>query len=405
MSGRVAAKAISLVCFAVVLTGADRVLGGQDFLGISPTLLTGVAMALSALISIHYCGSRIVQNTAEIFVRARTVFIIALIFFVAILASCLSGFRAHAEAELYLVLAMYQFALFCLAVLAAGYLARAQELRMICAASAIILTVSVVAEAISPEIFGSTLRGRASGFPGNPNGTGVALISLLILSLRWDRDDQRWNAVVGTTVVTGILLGMSRAAILVFALVSVQFFRASGRPFVAAARILFMIVAAVFAFGLVMTSEIFSDFISFGSFQDRYDAMLQLSFVRENDIRLGVADEFLDRISERPIVGYGYAYSFTFPEGPHNMYLRLWFDAGLFGIATYCLLLMSVYAHFKSIRFTPGVVLVVAISVYGFFSHNLLEDRFLIVAVAIAFAMSVRSEEGFTLVSSPARRW
>jgi O-antigen ligase len=114
----------------------------------------------------------------------------------------------------------------------------------------------------------------------------------------------------------------------------------------------------------------------------------------------------LDLFYESPLSGVGVRTSLDLPEGPHNMYVALALDYGVFGLLSYSLLLLRLlWLGVVAVRQRAGsAALILPLSVwliiYGFASHNLLSDPpiLLLIAFVISAARNVET------VTSPAYR-
>jgi O-antigen ligase len=93
-------------------------------------------------------------------------------------------------------------------------------------------------------------------------------------------------------------------------------------------------------------------------------------------------------ISAAPYVGHGTGYAYTMDVGPHNMVLRMWIENGMLAVGAYAFLYCAIiYLALNRRDWWIGTTGVAAL-VMGMVSHNLLEDRTLLISFGIFLAMS-----------------
>lgn len=68
------------------------------------------------------------------------------------------------------------------------------------------------------------------------------------------------------------------------------------------------------------------------------------------------------------------------------MYLRVWMDHGVWGLATYLGLLVSSLLLFAAHRHWPGVTLLGLVILNGVFSHDIIDDKTFLILLGAALA-------------------
>ncbi|NJL61130.1 MAG: O-antigen ligase family protein [Methylacidiphilales bacterium] len=96
---------------------------------------------------------------------------------------------------------------------------------------------------------------------------------------------------------------------------------------------------------------------------------------------------------KNPIIGNGLASTQTWsqPIATHNMYLNLMIDHGILGIVIMPLLIYSVIYKAREEAHRLGFIFAVFTLLYCIFSHNLLEERYMLVSYSLMAAMTMQS--------------
>lgn len=120
------------------------------------------------------------------------------------------------------------------------------------------------------------------------------------------------------------------------------------------------------------------------------EPLIQADIVRFGDIasleRMDAVNHSIRIISEATVLGMGTGYIYGMPVGPHNMYLARWVDNGLIEILSYLWLLCAAFVVNWKNRNPEGAVISLMVLLFGFFSHNVLEDRAILLLLAISTA-------------------
>jgi hypothetical protein len=122
---------------------------------------------------------------------------------------------------------------------------------------------------------------------------------------------------------------------------------------------------------------------------------LDADMVRFGDIasleRMDAVDHSVRIISDATFFGMGTGYIYGMPVGPHNMYLARWVDNGLIGILSYLWLVGAAFVVNWKNRNPQGAVISLMVLFFGLFSHNVLEDRTVLLLLAISTARGADS--------------
>ena len=253
----------------------------------------------------------------------------------------------------------------------------------------VVVTASVFTDVIRPGTF-SNLPDRAAGFAKNPNIAGFLLVALCSAIVVYDRV-RIVDVLIVLATSLAVLATFSRggAVLFVFFLVcyATLIARHARRPGRALARMAAIAVVAMLvvksATLLISRAQLFSLSTSrVGMLAGKSDVLPQ------RDPRRETFAVSLRIVREAPLVGYGSGYTYTMPQGPHNIYLQQWINNGLLGLVAYVWLIAAAARVFWRRRYHTGVVFVGLVAVEGLFSHNLLEERIFLVLLGSMLTLS-----------------
>jgi len=276
----------------------------------------------------------------------------------------------------------------------------AQRVGQIAIAAATVIGVGVnVYELFHPQTF-STVVGRSAGLHGDSNQSAGALVLGLILGHGVVPGWARIPFVMATAV--GIIPTFSRSGILAWLLV-VAFFMLRTRLSMARLRrvgLLAMVVVGVLVSPLWSNLE--RDLYERGALNA--DVLNRISFFSggaKRDAsaveRDAVAAKAWDLVGEQPLLGHGTGAALRLPGfevGTHNMYLSMMVDHGLLlGLAVLPLMLLATLwgANRRTIDLT--VPLGAFVAMWCFFSHTVLEDRYVLLTVGLMASVVALNRE------------
>lgn len=259
---------------------------------------------------------------------------------------------------------------------------------------AVLLAVALNAyELFRPRAFGAAF-GRSAGLYGNPNIAGAALVLGMILSLPVVSESRRhWFVVI---VGTGVALTFSRAAMLGW-VVAAAALVSTGEVSV---RRLLPAAAAIAVTGAVVALA------DLGGVGDRLALALEvnrgrlalgadLGFRRDPSLveRVEAVRLAWTSFAEHPILGSGLGSTieWDFRASTHNIYARHLAEHGILGLLVFPGLVLA--AAGRAGQETAGIAVSAAafLLVWGFFSHNVLDERTILLGVALLACLARRS--------------
>lgn len=268
--------------------------------------------------------------------------------------------------------------------------------------SVMIITIAAIGvnfyELFYPQTFSSVV-GRAAGLYMNPNQAGVALILGMILTL--DLIPPRWRLAFALLVGTGVGVTFSRAAMTGWAIVILIMFwtkQINLRRSLAVGVAITVISAVLLAWqwdnvmDKLSTSNVLND-----------NVMGRLAWINQpmaddNSTveRTAVAAIAFEMFADNPLIGNGVGASrklLTIAGGiqisSHNQYLNLMVDHGILGCLLLPLLVLANLWQSRGDERRRAITFAAFVLFMGFFSHNLIEERFILLAYSLLAAINV----------------
>ncbi|GKS70024.1 hypothetical protein W03_20280 [Nitrosomonas sp. PY1] len=246
--------------------------------------------------------------------------------------------------------------------------------------------------------------GRAAGFFVNANIAGGLLVIMCIAIMPFIA--MRWRIFLILVMGMGVFPTFSRSAMLLAILVSLvwilrgHFNKKTLLILLVVVPFVSIIGATLFSIGLSST-EINHDNVA-GRLQF-FETMGKESNDESAQERRYVAELAWQRFTENPLVGYGMREldetfpAWGFPHPPHNMYLQLMFEQGIWGGILYATFMgiilfkgIRLYRRASSRQGSEFGVAFILIAVYfaflGFFSNTLLSETVGIITLAALMA-------------------
>jgi O-Antigen ligase len=252
-------------------------------------------------------------------------------------------------------------------------------------------------EFISPKFFSEFSTGRPAGFYINPNKAGCALILGLIFTIDIIKKPYRWFYMF--FILSGILSTFSRGAILGWIICAI---------FLSIARVLSekrrTIIAGVFALVVVLALtnplKTIADFA--GQSDGAWDVVDRLEQFQNPSLNDDSAQE------RKAVIGYawlmfgnhpfwgnglGSTYKWTVSEvSTHNMYLFYMADHGIIGVLFLPGAILAVAWKNRGQTKVQLLCFVVFMALWGIFSHNILEERYILTIFALLAAMNTNEK-------------
>lgn len=247
-------------------------------------------------------------------------------------------------------------------------------------------------EVFNPLTF-SKIPGRSSGLFENSNQSGCAIMLGMIVS--YGVIPPRLRVPFVTLAGIGIVSTFTRAAMLGWVLVVLFWMAQSGLN---VRKVRTMILVAALGFGFV-ASPFWGDMQQSLEKSGVLDMenLQRLAFFSSGttnddsaEWRKQVVREGFALWEKRPLTGYGTGAFRTMPgysDTVHNTYVAMLLDHGVIGLFVLpSLVLAAIYrANLKTIELTAPFVLCVLM--WGFFSHNTMEERYILLPVALTGAI------------------
>ncbi len=263
--------------------------------------------------------------------------------------------------------------------------------RQAVAVAVLIATALNVYEFFNPMTF-STIPGRSSGIYTNVNQSGAALVLGLILAYQVIPD--RFKMLFVAITAAGIFPTFSRSAMIGWLIVVTYLWLRSGLITQLRRLIIFSLS------GVILTwSPIWKNLEQ--TIENRgvlnLNVLERISFftagTRTDDSaneRKAVAHRAWDLFGQQPILGWGTGASRHiegFDVGTHNIYLAMMVDHGLLGLFVIPILILAVLWGANRRTMDVTIPFTSFILIWGMFSHNVLEERFILFSVALVAAM------------------
>lgn len=262
-----------------------------------------------------------------------------------------------------------------------------------------LITVAInVWEITHPMTFSMAL-GRSASFYVNPNIAGAALVSGMLLS--FPVVPARLREAFVLIVGAGVFLTLSRGALLCFGIVVVvllasRMLRVKRLSLLTGGSTL--LVASVM--GAMMASGELS-YLSGGA--ERFvkqrlgiGSREELSADVSASSRSQLAMHALDMFGERPLTGFGTGATVEWnePESTHNIYVRQVAEYGVLGALLMPALLFLAWPrdrqHVRGEYHGAAKSFVTFVALWGLFSHNVADDAFVLIGVALITALPDR---------------
>ncbi|CAN5365172.1 hypothetical protein BH09CHL1_BH09CHL1_15160 [soil metagenome] len=247
-------------------------------------------------------------------------------------------------------------------------------------------------ELFNPMTF-SRVAGRSTGLFANPNQAGQGLVLAMIVG--FGVIPSKWRPVLLIVGIAGVLPTFSRSGMLAWGAAVIALYLCQGVRIREIRRLLVIPIVIVAFVYSPLWSSLEDTLTQRGVLNE--DVRQRLDFVGSGgeDVQDSSATErqelaslAWERFSMEPILGWGTGayYMPPFWLGPHNTYLAMMVDYGLLGIIVYPSLMVVILIGVNRESAKVAVPIVIALTLYGFFSHNLLEQRMTLLGVAIGAA-------------------
>lgn len=245
---------------------------------------------------------------------------------------------------------------------------------------------SILIDANYPGTF-SSLEARAAGFGVNPN-RGAAISAILLIGvLDWQKPRISMMACIWSLLsFAGVFMTMSRSGILLLGLVGTLYLRQCiRRNGIGTLVVMSGLVVSAGSYLIVAADAAKSSLPLFEGKSSRanlFNGEIN-SMDTSDDARIYLIYEYLDMISQRPLSGHGTGFTESNEHGAHNIYLARWVDNGVVGVGAYLLLLGLMLRLGLRAKSWECIATSLFVLVYGCFTHNLLEQKNVLLFMAI----------------------
>lgn len=239
--------------------------------------------------------------------------------------------------------------------------------------------------------------GRAAGFYLNANQAGAALVLGMILTI--ELLPKKIRTLYLYIVLIGILLTFSRTALIGWILVTlILLFQnvLNKKQFIAGIAIATFIILLI----LNQLTEIdlidkLSEGINLPNITERIDWISNPLTTEDAslDERRVVFKRAWEMFLNHPLIGNGIGSTLTWNEeiSTHNTYLYFMADYGVIGLFILPLLLLASIWRASGEARQTALPFLAFVTLFGFFSHNIVEEYYFLISFAIMASMSARS--------------
>jgi O-Antigen ligase len=254
-------------------------------------------------------------------------------------------------------------------------------------------------ELLNPDAFATITSGRPAGFYLNPTKTGCALMLGMILTVNILKKPYRWLYVL--LVGVGLLLTFTRGAIVgwvicVAILIGNRILSNKRRTVIFSMLILVSFLAIVnplnslgnyFSGG---TNSAYSNVIS------RLDQFQNPSIEDDSAKERSLVAKYAWKLfGDRPFWGYGLSSTnkWTVAQvSTHNMYLYFMMDHGVIGLIMFPGAIFALIYRNRGEDKTIIICFAIFLAVWGLFSHNVLEEWYILTTFSLLAAMKTSQD-------------
>lgn len=235
----------------------------------------------------------------------------------------------------------------------------------------------------------STVAGRAAGMYANPNISGKFLVlGMAITVFALPRKLRFFYCIF---VLAGVVLTFSRASIMLWAVTVVAL--TWYRTFVLPRSLSFTVMGSTVALlGVLLVAGAWMNiFESIGMSQyldENTQARISGSFIGQDDYsshgRMAVAKKGISTFLNSPLFGKGIGSGNDFTDGlrAHNSYIQLAAEQGIFGLGFFLGLMWIIWI----VKSDISRVFIMAFAGFSLFTHNMLDQPAMYLALALAVA-------------------
>ena len=245
---------------------------------------------------------------------------------------------------------------------------------------------------VFPFLFDTFVSSRPSGTFSNPNQSGICITLGMILCL--DRIPEKWREFFILSAGLGVFLTFSRGAVSCY-IISV-FILMLYRKINYIKLINYSIIIALIGYAITLLGSENSEHTMklHNSFFERYFSLSNKSTNSLVARWTSLLNSFED-IKSHFFLGKGLGATRLPPYddiGPHNIYLKHLVEGGIVGLITFPTLLGIIGLSVKESKHSYLIVFPLVLGIYGFFSHNILNEPHILILIALFFSSITKAE-------------
>jgi O-antigen ligase len=251
----------------------------------------------------------------------------------------------------------------------------------------LMLAATIVWDSRYPGTF-SNLETRAAGFGVNPNAASTFVILALMGCLNWKDDRITVPQLVAMAIAGGaVFLTLSRAGLLTYVAVCGFYFVRTLKTRGARTGLILLTMGLPAALALAAASDRLRDSIPMLEYTtSRLEAFTgdMSAMDHGSDSRVELLLGYLEMAIERPWLGWGNNVLLPGMDVyAHNIYIWRWVQQGCISLFAVMLLLKTTFTLGVTLNSIECKLFAVFLFIQGWFSHNLFEDRPIILTWAI----------------------
>jgi O-antigen ligase len=246
--------------------------------------------------------------------------------------------------------------------------------------------------------------GRVSVFFINPNRCGIALVLALVFCI--EIIPSKLRSIFVLLILTGIIITFSRSSILAGILVIflLLYFNIVNRKQFFIYSSIFLIIIIILV-PIIINNVLSTSGMNINNIIERLDWFYSIGQVHDfsSQERIKVVKRGLESINYNFFEGIGISGITKWDTFPHNMYIYFAVQYGVIGFFMYPLFLLSAVSVGFSSNKWMFVTYVVVMLFFGFFSHNLMQEHYVLVSYALVAALGLKGAPTRELTLLPSK--
>lgn len=391
-------KAILFIFFVLVLSSSDIFLAKKGIIPVDPSvMISGIA----AIYTIIYFGSKKFRDNFSKEIEnqfPKKIWFYILYAITSILFTLHPGAYFEEDGYTSVLLPTFNLILIFFVFYSIVYY-KLNFFKYVIIFAFIVSVSSIILEVFIPGLF-SKVASRSAGLSVNPNASGIRIMILAscLLIFKFKRENLVHSIIIFLSGLS-VFFTFSRGSLLIFIvfLVVYLYFFHKERILKTTLKVSILIFSIIFFLELLGFSLTkLPIFQSNGALVRLNMVTGQSEFVNSDDSRLKIADEYWKLILQNPILGHGIGSinnHSILPICPHNLYLKIWFEQGFIIFVVYIVFILRTMFRLYFSKDYNYLLLFIVISMGGLFTHNLFDNRSMIIALGIFFFILNRKNQ------------